>query len=59
MTTKPGAPKGNKNAAKDDGATSFIHARCTPSAKAAWVMAAQREGLKLTEWLVKTLNSNA
>lgn len=50
---------GNKNAAKDDGATSFIHARCKPSDKAKWVKASQSEGLKLTEWIVKSLNSAA
>jgi hypothetical protein len=50
--------KGNKNAAKseDDKAASFIHARCKSGDKAAWVKAAQAENLKLTEWIVKTLN---
>lgn len=54
---KKGAKIGNKNAVKDDGATSFIHARCIPQDKATWVKAAQAENLKLTEWIVKTLNS--
>lgn len=51
--------KGNKNAAKpeDDKAMSFIHARCKTEDKAAWVTAAQSENLKLTEWIIKTLNS--
>jgi len=50
---------GNKNAAKseDDKSASFLHARCKPGDKAAWVKAAQSENLKLTEWIVKTLNS--
>ena len=51
---------GNKYAVKDDSdkATSFIHARCKQSDKANWVRTAQVEGLKLTEWIVKTLNNN-
>jgi hypothetical protein len=56
--TKPGAKPGNTNAQRgDEAATSFIHARCTPHDKAGWVKAAQNENLKLTEWIVKTLNS--
>jgi hypothetical protein len=52
---------GNQNAAKadTDKAASFIHARCTPADKAGWVHAAQRDGLKLTEWIVKILNTAA
>jgi hypothetical protein len=50
---------GKRNAAKDDGATSFIHARCKPQDKAVWVRVAQSEGLKLTEWIVNTLNEKA
>ena len=59
--TKPGAKPGNQNAAKadTDKAASFIHARCTPADKAGWVHAAQRDGLKLTEWIVKILNTAA
>ena len=57
-TSKPGAKPGNTNAMRDtESATSFIHARCTPAHKAAWVKAAQAQNLKLTEWIVKTLNS--
>ena len=50
---------GNQNTSKPevDKATSFIHARCKSSDKGAWVHAAQDEGLKLTEWIVKTLNN--
>jgi hypothetical protein len=56
---KPGAKPGNTNAQiSDEAATSFIHARCTPKNKAAWVKAAQSEGLKLTEWIVKNLNNS-
>ncbi len=56
--TKQHGNKGNKNAIKDDSATSYIHARCKPSDKAMWVKCAQAEGLRLTEWIVKTLNSH-
>lgn len=50
--------QGNQNAAKPDEAkaVSFIHARCKTSDKAAWVKAAGAQGLKLTEWIVNTLN---
>jgi uncharacterized protein (DUF1778 family) len=55
---KPGAKPGNTNAQRgESAATSFIHARCMPGDKAVWVRAAQAEHLKLTEWIVKTLNS--
>lgn len=55
---KPGAKSGNTNAQRGtEAATSYIHARCTPQDKAEWVRAAQAEKLKLTEWIVKTLNS--
>lgn len=55
--TKQHGNIGNKNAIKDDSATSYIHARCKPSDKSQWVKQAQNEGLKLTEWIVKTLNN--
>ena len=50
---------GKKNAAKndEDKALSFIHARCKTEDKAAWVKQANAEGLKLTEWIIKKLNS--
>ena len=53
--------KGNKYAAKpiDELANSYIHARCKAQDKAAWVKSAQSEKLKLTEWIVKTLNMAA
>lgn len=57
---KTGAKSGNKNAQKgDEPATSYLHARCCPSDKAAWVHAANRRGLKLTEWVVQALNRAA
>lgn len=40
-------------------ATQFLHARCTEQNKTAWTQAAQRSGLKLTQWIVKTLNKEA
>jgi uncharacterized protein (DUF1778 family) len=55
---KPGAKPGNTNAQRGtEAATSYIHARCTPSEKAAWVRAAQLQGINLTEFVTKTLNS--
>lgn len=52
---------GKKNAEKpeDDRASSFIHARCRPADKAAWIKCAQSNGMKLTDWIVKNLNSAA
>lgn len=48
---------GNKNAQRsDEGATSFMHIRLTPSQKASYVKAAQREGKKLTEWVIESLD---
>jgi len=37
------------------GATSFLHLRCKPSEKAAWVKAAQGKG-GLSKWVLDTLN---
>ena len=55
---KPGAKPGNTNAQRGtEAATSYIHARCAPSEKAAWVRAAQASGLKLTEWIIQMLNN--
>jgi len=50
---------GKRNAAKPDNdrASSYIHARCKPSDKAAWVKAAKSRGMKLTDWIVTTLNA--
>ena len=57
-SNKPGAKPGNTNAQRGmETATSHIHSRCTPQDKAAWVRSAQAEGIKLTEWIVKTLNN--
>jgi hypothetical protein len=36
---------------------SHIHALCKTRDKAAWVKAAQSQGLKLTDWIIKTLNA--
>ena len=60
MRKMTGAKPGNTNAQRGtEAATSYIHARCTPQDKAGWVKSAQAEKLKLTEWIVKTLNSGA
>ena len=55
---KRGAQRGNTNAAKapEDSATSFLHIRCTARQKAGWVKAAQRAGLKLSEWVIDRLS---
>lgn len=37
----------------------YIHASCKPEEKTAWVRAAIRENLKLTAWIVRTLNEKA
>lgn len=52
---------GNKNAVKteDEKATSMLVARVKTEDKARWVKAAQGAGLKLTEWVIKTLNDKA
>lgn len=51
--------KGNTNAAKpaDERSESHIHARCKTADKAAWVSAAKARDMKLTDWIVKTLNA--
>ena len=48
---------GKKNALKGDVALdSRIFSRCKSSDKGAWVAAAIENKLKLTEWIIKTLN---
>jgi hypothetical protein len=42
--------------ASDPEKKSFIHAACTPEEKKDWVRAAIRVNLKLTAWIVRTLN---
>lgn len=50
---------GKQNALKGtSAATSFLHIRITPQGKALYVRQAQREGLKLSEWVIGTLNKN-
>ena len=58
--TKIHGNTGNKNAKKEnDGkALVHIHARCTLNDKEAWTKAANSKGMKLTEWIIKTLNAN-
>lgn len=52
-----GAPKGNKNNLKgDEVKSSFIHCRVTPTEKSSWVRAAQKEGMKLCEWIARNNN---
>lgn len=49
---------GNHNARIDDNdkLLSTITARCRSSDKAAWVKAAQIDGIKLTDWIINVLN---
>jgi len=51
--------EGNQHARKDedDKASAHINGRCKPREKSAWVKQAQREGMKLMPWIVKTLNA--
>ena len=56
-----GAPQGSANRALkkgEEGATSFIHLRCKPSEKSAWVKAAEAEG-GLSKWAIEALNEKA
>jgi hypothetical protein len=51
---------GNKNALQgQDAKSSHLHIRCTQSAKAGWVRAANRDKLKLAEWVTRELNRAA
>ena len=47
---------GNNNSAKEIKKDSHIQMRVSREQKAGWVKQAQREGLKLTEWITKKLN---
>lgn len=59
MSNKEHWNKGKQHALKSsqDKSEDFIHARCKSSDKAKWKLAADKEGLKLTEWIVKNLNN--
>ncbi len=52
------APKNNQNAVKDDRdkALSTVQFRCKREDKARWVKQAQKEGMKLSEWIISKLN---
>ena len=57
-TKKPGAKPGNTNAqVGTEPATSQLQIRCRPAEKAAWVHAAKRRGMTLSEWATSLLNS--
>jgi hypothetical protein len=53
------APKANKNAQKDETASSFLHIRVTQREKSAWVKAAIRSGKKPSAWVSDVLNAAA
>lgn len=40
----------------DGDKTSYIHAGCKPEEKGAWIAESRHRGMKLTDWIVKTLN---
>lgn len=50
---------GNQNSAKEEElkSSSFLNMRCKRRDKAGWVKQANKEGLKLAPWIVKTLNN--
>lgn len=59
MENKPHGLTGKpSNATKPDDqkAESHIHARCKTSDKAMWVIAAKSKGMKLTDWIISSLN---
>lgn len=49
-------PKGRPPKPAKDKAESFLHIRVNTRDKAAWVKAAQREGIPLAQWVIKRLN---
>lgn len=50
----------NKNARKgDDAMTAMISFRCHPAIKARAVKTAQKQGVKLQEYLIKLIDENA
>lgn len=36
----------------------YIHAKCNKSDKSAWINAAKSQKLKLSDWVIKTLNQS-
>ena len=60
MTDEKKGNFGNQYGLKDPEfkSDSYIHARCLTADKSRWVKAAQSQGMKLTEWIVTTLNKN-
>ena len=57
MNKPPHGNTGNRNALKfDEPATSHLHIRIPQSLKAQYVKAAQREGMKLAEWVLRNCN---
>ncbi len=48
---------GKQNAKKDITADSYLHIRITQANKALYVKAAQKEGLKLSQWVIKNLDT--
>jgi hypothetical protein len=56
--SKPGAPPGNTNAQKsDDARQSVLTIRCETKDKAAWVRQSQKQGMKLTDWVIAALSA--
>lgn len=56
LKSKPHGNTGNRNAAKEDGKDSFLKVRCHSQQKSGYVKTARRQGMKLSEWVLKTLD---
>lgn len=52
LTGKPG----NRTLPPEEGRRSMLVARCATADKARWVRAAQSKKMKLTDWVIETLN---
>lgn len=42
----------------EDEKETYIHAKCSKSDKSSWIKAAKSKNLKLTEWVIKSLNNS-
>lgn len=56
---KPGAPRGNRNAAKAQPKTAWITAACHERDKARWEAVAKAQGISRSAWIVRALNDAA
>ena len=56
---KKGAPKGNRNAVKDDPKDAWLTVSVHRRDKDRWTAAAKREKLRTAAWVIRTLNAEA